>query len=43
MFVGSTSLNAGASEYQNIGDIAILQVAVAGLSELWSDADRGFG
>lgn len=34
-----TGLNAGAAEYQNIGDIAMLQVAVSRLAELWPDAE----
>jgi len=34
-----TGLNQGAAEYQNIGDIAMLQVAVTRLAELWPDAE----
>ncbi len=34
-----TGLNAGAAEYQNIGDVAMLQVAVARLAELWPNAE----
>jgi polysaccharide pyruvyl transferase WcaK-like protein len=35
----ATGLNQGTAEYQNIGDIAMLQVAVARLAELWPDAE----
>lgn len=34
-----TGLNFGAAEYQNIGDVAMLQVAVERLAELWPDAE----
>jgi colanic acid/amylovoran biosynthesis protein len=34
-----TGLNQGTAEYQNIGDIAMLQVAVARLAELWPGAE----
>ena len=34
-----TGLNQGTAEYQNIGDIAMLQVAVARVAELWPDAE----
>lgn len=34
-----TGLNSGEAEYRNVGDIAMLQVAVARLSELWPDAE----
>lgn len=34
-----TGLNFGAAEYQNIGDVAMLQVAVSRLAELWPDAE----
>ena len=34
-----TGLNAGPAEYQNIGDIAMLQVAVTRLAGLWPDAE----
>ncbi|MGA7566183.1 MAG: polysaccharide pyruvyl transferase family protein, partial [Terriglobales bacterium] len=34
----ATALNAGAAEYQNMGDVAMLQVAVARLLSLWPDA-----
>lgn len=34
-----TGLNYGAAEYQNIGDIAMLQVAVTRLSEQWPNAE----
>jgi len=34
-----TGLNQGAAEYQNIGDIAMLQVAVGRLAELWPEAE----
>lgn len=34
-----TGLNQGAAEYRNIGDIAMLQVAVARLAELWPGAE----
>lgn len=35
----ATGLNQGAAEYQNIGDIAMLQVAVDRLAELWPDCE----
>ena len=34
----ATALNTGAAEYQNMGDVAMLQVAVARLLSLWPDA-----
>jgi polysaccharide pyruvyl transferase WcaK-like protein len=34
----ATACNSGAAEYQNMGDVAMLQVAVARLSGLWPDA-----
>ena len=34
----ATGLNAGDAEYQNIGDIAMLQAAVGRLAELWPSA-----
>jgi polysaccharide pyruvyl transferase WcaK-like protein len=34
----ATGLNAGAAEYKNMGDIAMLQAAVVRLSSLWPDA-----
>jgi len=34
-----TGLNQGAAEYRNIGDIAMLQVAVERLAEIWPDAE----
>ena len=34
-----TGLNFGPAEYQNIGDIAMLQVALTRLAELWPDAE----
>jgi polysaccharide pyruvyl transferase WcaK-like protein len=34
----ATGLNAGTAEYKNLGDVAMLQVAVARLSTLWPDA-----
>ena len=34
-----TGLNDGTAEYQNIGDIAMLQVAVSRLAELWPGAE----
>ncbi len=34
----ATALNAGAAEYQNMGDIAMLQVAVARLLSMWPHA-----
>jgi colanic acid/amylovoran biosynthesis protein len=34
-----TGLNFGPAEYQNIGDIAMLQVAVTRLAELWPDSE----
>ena len=36
--VVATGLNTGAAEYQNIGDVAMLQVAVARLLRLWPNA-----
>ncbi|MBA2678192.1 MAG: polysaccharide pyruvyl transferase family protein [Ktedonobacteraceae bacterium] len=33
-----TALNAGAAEYANLGDIAMLQVGIRRLQELWPDA-----
>lgn len=36
--VVATALNAGEAEYKNMGDVAMLQVAVQRLSELWPDA-----
>lgn len=33
----ATSLNTGAAEYKNMGDVAMLQVAVARLLSLWPD------
>jgi polysaccharide pyruvyl transferase WcaK-like protein len=34
-----TGLNSGEAEYQNVGDIAMLQAAVARLSEFWPEAE----
>lgn len=34
-----TGLNEGDAEYQNLGDVAMLQVTVARLAELWPDAE----
>lgn len=34
----ATACNTGAAEYQNMGDVAMLQVAVARLLDLWPDA-----
>jgi polysaccharide pyruvyl transferase WcaK-like protein len=34
----ATGLNSGAAEYKNMGDVAMLQVAVARLLSLWPDA-----
>jgi hypothetical protein len=34
----ATGLNAGEAEYKNLGDVAMLQVAVARLLDLWPDA-----
>ena len=34
----ATGLNAGAAEYKNLGDVAMLQVAVKRLQNLWPDA-----
>jgi len=34
----ATALNAGSAEYKNMGDVAMLQVAVRRLSSLWPDA-----
>ena len=34
----ATGLNTGAAEYKNMGDVAMLQVAVARLMSLWPDA-----
>ena len=34
----ATACNTGAAEYQNMGDVAMLQVAVARLLNLWPDA-----
>jgi len=34
-----TGLNQGSAEYQNIGDIAMLQVTVSRLAELWPEAE----
>jgi hypothetical protein len=36
--VVATGLNTGAAEYQNMGDVAMLQVAVARLLRLWPNA-----
>ena len=36
--VVATALNAGQAEYKNMGDVAMLQVTVTRLSELWPDA-----
>lgn len=36
--VVATGLNTGQAEYKNMGDVAMLQVAVMRLSELWPDA-----
>jgi colanic acid/amylovoran biosynthesis protein len=35
----ATGLNAGEAEYKNFGDVAMLQVAVSRLLDLWPDAD----
>jgi polysaccharide pyruvyl transferase WcaK-like protein len=37
--VVATGLNTGAAEYKNMGDVAMLQVAVARLLSLWPTAD----
>ena len=34
----ATGLNTGAAEYKNLGDVAMLQVAIARLLSLWPDA-----
>ncbi|WP_109484773.1 polysaccharide pyruvyl transferase family protein [Occallatibacter savannae] len=34
-----TGLNQGEAEYKNFGDVAMLQVAVSRLAELWPDSD----
>jgi polysaccharide pyruvyl transferase WcaK-like protein len=35
----ATGLNSGTAEYKNMGDVAMLQVAVARLSEMWPAAE----